>query len=182
MVEVFDYGVLEWFQQIQNGFLTKFFRFFTVIGEGGAVWIAVAVLLLCFRKTRRYGMVVAASLLLCLIVGNGLLKHAIARPRPCWRHPQVKMLISVPRDYSFPSGHTFASFAAAASLWYWKRPVGMAAWVVALLIASSRLYFFVHYPTDVLAGALLGTGLALISIYGIKQVVQQKTHKICAKK
>ncbi len=174
MIEIFDYGILEWFQQIQNDFLTTMFRFFTVIGEGGAVWIVMAILLLCFRSTRKYGVIVAVSLILCLIFGNGVLKHVIARQRPCWRHPEVEMLIGIPMDYSFPSGHTFSSFAAALSLYVWKKKVGLAAFVVALLIASSRLYFFVHYPTDVLGGMIFGMLMALASIYGVNQIMQKK--------
>lgn len=168
MIEAFDYGILEIFQQLQNELLTSLMKFFTIIGEGGAVWIAVGIALLFGRQTRKYGVMVLFSLLLCLIFGNGVLKHAVARPRPCWRHPEVPMLIAVPTDYSCPSGHTFASFAASVSLLYWKRKAGLAAFAAAVLIAVSRLYFFVHYPTDILAGAVFGTVLALISIRAVE--------------
>nr|MBP3599222.1 phosphatase PAP2 family protein [Eubacterium sp.] len=174
MIETFDYGILQWFQQIHNDFLTETYRFFTIIGEGGAVWIAVAILLLCFRETRKHGVIVAFSLILCLVFGNGLLKNIVARPRPCWRHPEVEMLIGIPTDYSFPSGHTFSSFAAALSLFHWKKSVGFGAFCVAVLIATSRLYFFVHYPTDILAGIMLGTVLACISIYVVKYAIPKK--------
>ncbi len=174
MIETFDYGILEWFQQMHSDLLTMIFRFFTVIGEGGTIWIVVAILLLCFRKTRKYGGILAVSLILCLIFGNGVLKNVVARPRPCWRHPEVEMLIAIPTDYSFPSGHTFSSFAAAISLLYWKKPVGIGAFVVAMLIASSRLYFFVHYPTDILAGMVFGTGMACISMCSVNYFMQKK--------
>lgn len=170
MIEAFDYGILEMFQQLHGAILTSFMKFFTIIGEGGAVWIVVGILLLCERQTRKYGVIVLFSLLLCLIFGNGILKHAVARPRPCWRHPEVPLLIAVPTDYSFPSGHTFASFAAAGSLMYWKRSAGLAACAAAVLIAVSRLYFFVHYPTDILAGAVFGTALSLISIWSVERL------------
>lgn len=177
MIEQFDYGILEWFQQIHHDVLTAIFHFFTVIGEGGAVWIAVAILLLCFRKTRKYGVMVAMALILCLIFGNGLLKNLVARPRPCWRHPEVEMLIAIPKDYSFPSGHTFSSFAAASTLLYWKKRVGILALFIAVLIASSRLYFFVHYPSDVLVGMIFGIMLSCISIGCVNCFMQKKARR-----
>ncbi len=164
MIESFDYGILNIFQQLHNELLTPVFRFFTVIGEGGAVWIAVGILLLCFQSTRKCGVTLLLSLLLCLIFGNGLLKNLVARPRPCWRHQEVELLIGMPKDYSFPSGHTFASFAGAVSMTHWNRKYGWVVFPVAVMIACSRLYFYVHYPTDILAGALFGTFLAAVSI------------------
>lgn len=155
---------MELFQQIRGSVLTALFQFFTIIGEGGAVWIAGGILLLVRKKQRKYGIIVLLSLLLCLVFGNGVLKHAVARPRPCWRHPEVEMLISVPTDFSFPSGHTFSSFAAAVSIAYWNKRFGIAAFLLAVIIAASRMYFFVHYPTDIAAGAVFGSMLAVVSI------------------
>lgn len=169
MIEAFDYGILEIFQQIHNMLLTQFFHFFTVIGEAGMIWIVIGILLLFREKHRKYGVIVLLSLLMCLLFGNGLLKNLIARPRPCWRHPEVEMLIAVPKDFSFPSGHTFSSFAATTSLFYWKRRYGWIALCIALLIAASRLYFFVHYPTDILGGMLFGIVFALVSIWIIEK-------------
>lgn len=175
MIEAFDYGILEFFQRIQNPVLTSFLKFFTVIGEAGCVWILCGIVLFCLREHRKYGLILLFSLLLCLIFGNVFLKNAVARPRPCWRYPQVQMLISVPKDFSFPSGHTFASFAAAFSLFHWKKLIGAAAFVVALVIAASRLYFFVHYPTDIIAGALFGSALAFISIFCVETLAKRKS-------
>lgn len=174
MIEAFDTGILNFFQSIHTPVLTEILKFFTVIGEGGTVWIVAGLLLLVKRRTRKYGCIVLLSLLFCLLFGNGLLKNLIARPRPCWRHPEVEMLIQVPRDYSFPSGHTFSSFAAAVSLYYWRKSYGVAAFVAAGLIAASRLYFYVHYPTDILGGMLAGTVFALLSIWLIQKATLRK--------
>ena len=108
MIEAFDYGILESFQQIHNSVLTLFFQFFTWIGEGGAVWIVAGIALLVQKDKRKYGVIVILSLLFCLIFGNGLLKHAVARPRPCWRHPEVEMLISIPVSYTHLRAHETA--------------------------------------------------------------------------
>ena len=105
----------------------------------------------------------ARALVFCLLVGNVALKNLIARPRPCWRHPEVPMLIAVPKDYSFPSGHTMSSFAAAVSMFLANRKWGAAALAGAALIAVSRMYFYVHYPTDVLVGLVIGVVLAFIA-------------------
>lgn len=169
MIETFDYGILEVFQQIHSSVLTVFFQIFTMLGEGGAVWIVAGIILLVRKEQRKYGVIVIMSLLLCLVFGNGILKHVVARPRPCWRHPEVEMLISIPTDFSFPSGHTFSSFAAAVSITYWNKRCGCAAFGLAAIIAASRMYFYVHYPTDIIAGAVLGSMLALISIVIIEK-------------
>lgn len=173
MIEAFDYGILESFQQIHSSVLTLLFQFFTWIGEGGAVWIAAGIALLVQKDKRKYGVIVILSLILCLIFGNGLLKHAVARPRPCWRHPEVEMLISIPTDFSFPSGHTFSSFAAAVSITYWNKRYGMAAFLLAVIIAASRMYFFVHYPTDIAAGAVFGSMFAVISIVIVEKLIMR---------
>lgn len=125
----------------------------------GEIWILLAAALLCFRKTRRAGVTVAAALILDLVVCNGLLKPLFGRVRPCTVNPAVELLVACPSDASFPSGHTAASFAAVGAL----RAAGSRLWlpglVLAVVIAFSRLYLYVHWPSDVLAGALLGWGL-----------------------
>ncbi len=163
MIEWLDHTVLDFFLDIRNPMLTPLMRFFSVIGEGGAVWIAAAAVLLLFRQTRKAGLAVSLALIFCLLAGNVLLKNIIARPRPCWRHPEVEMLIAAPGDFSFPSGHTMSSFAAATGIFLWDKRWGIAAVTGAVMIALSRLYFYVHYPTDVLAGAVFGVGIGLLA-------------------
>ena len=130
--------------------------------DNGILWIALAALLLCLRRTRRTGVSMAAALLMGLLLGNLLMKPLIARIRP-YDLAEVSLLIDRLHDYSFPSGHTLASFEAATVLLLRKRSVGIPAMVFAVLVAFSRLYLYVHYPTDVLAGALLGAGLGLLA-------------------
>ncbi len=163
MIEWFDYRILDWFQTIHTPVLSHIFHWFTMMGEAGIVWIAIGILLLFPKHTRKTGIVVLLALLFCLITGNALLKNIVARPRPCWRHPEVELLISVPRDYSFPSGHTMSSFAAAVSIFLWDKRWGIPALSGAVLISLSRLYFYVHYPTDVAAGFVIGVLLAFVA-------------------
>ena len=98
-----------------------------------------------------------------VIIGNVLLKNLIARERPCWINETVNMFISIPQDYSFPSGHTLSSFVAATIIIHHDKRLGIAAYVLAFMIAFSRLYLYVHFPSDVLAGVLIGVIIGTVS-------------------
>ena len=128
----------------------------TGLGDGGWIWISLTVLLLLFPGTRKTGMAMALSLVLELLLCNVILKPLVARVRPFDVNTAIQLLVAPPSDDSFPSGHTAASFAAASALYFSKSRLWIPAAVLAVLIGFSRLYLYVHYPTDVLAGALLG--------------------------
>lgn len=169
MIAWFDYGILDWFQSIQNEILTSVFRVVTALGEGGAIWIVLALFLTVRKQTRKIGITMLVALLFSLLIGNFTLKPLIQRPRPSWRHPEVALLIGNPLDYSFPSGHAMSSFAAAVGAFLWNRKMGYALLLFAVLMASTRLYFFVHYPTDVLAGMLIGIALGVFAYILVKK-------------
>jgi len=140
---------------------------FSSLGNKGLLWILFGLILLCLPNRRNCGAQILIALLLSLIFCNLLIKNWVARPRPFELNTVVQLLIMEPVDYSFPSGHTSAAFATAAVLWKnrcWERHV---AFVVAVLMGFSRLYLYVHYPSDVLGGAVLGTmlGVAAVVIY-----------------
>lgn len=143
----------EW---MQCSFLDAVMPAVTALGNYGMIWIVLAALLLCIPKTRRLGAVMSVSLLTELLLCNVILKPAAARPRPFDVNMGVRLLIEAPKDFSFPSGHTGASFAAAAALFFAGSRGWIPAGILAVLIGFSRLYLYVHYPSDVLAGALLG--------------------------
>ena len=112
------------------------------------------------------------TMLMCLILGNGVIKNLVARPRPFQAFDrEIVLLIPPPGEYSFPSGHTLHSFAAAVTIFLHNKKAGVAALLLAALIAFSRLYFFVHFPTDVLAGMVLGT-LAALLVYALAKKVR----------
>ena len=128
----------------------------SMLGNAGAIWIVCAVVLLVIPKTRKVGVVLAVSLAIEALCCNVILKPLVARIRPFDVNTAVQLLISPPKDFSFPSGHTGAAFAAASALFFSKNRLWIPSLVLAILIAFSRLYLYVHYPSDVLGGILLG--------------------------
>jgi undecaprenyl-diphosphatase len=147
-----DFAILDFIQKnLHLQILDKTMPYISFIGNAGAVWILITVTLLLSKKNRKIGLVMAISLILCLIIGNVTLKHLVARIRPFNIHTEIVLLISHPTDFSFPSGHTMSSFAAATVLLLYNKKWGIWAIILAILIAFSRLYLYVHYPSDVLA-------------------------------
>ncbi len=140
---------------VQCDFMDFFMTAISKIGNGGAVWIVMALILLSMKKYRRLGLEIAVGLIAGLILGNIVLKNLIARPRPCWIFDNIDMLIAIPKDFSFPSGHTLASFTSAFILLAADKQMGIPALIVAILMALSRIYLFVHFPTDILGGIAL---------------------------
>ena len=99
------------------------------------------------------------------IIGNLILKNLVARERPCWIDREVQLLMASPSDYSFPSGHSMNGFAGSVSLLCIDKRIGIPAVILAAIIAFSRLYLFMHFPTDVFAGIVIGLVIALITNY-----------------
>ena len=130
--------------------------FSTIVGSKGEVWIWFGLSLLLFPKTRKSGLTVLASYILAYYIGDGILKDLIARPRPCTADPSVELLVARSNSYSCPSVHSMLAFASASAFSYDHGKTGVAVLIFAALVAFSRLYFFVHYPTDVIFGAFLG--------------------------
>ena len=149
--------ILHMIQGWHQDWLSEIMIFFSTIGNGGMCWIVVCLALLIIPRTRKCGLVMAFSMILTLILGNKIIKNVVARPRPCAVDQSVRLLIPFPGEYSFPSGHTSNSFTAAVSVFLFYRKPGIIALAVASIIAFSRMYLFVHYPTDILGGILLGT-------------------------
>lgn len=156
-------------QHLRTDMLTPFMKIVTFLGNGGWFWILCAVVLLAIPKTRKTGYAAVLSLIFGVIVTNLLLKNIVARPRPFAEIEALIPLIAKPTDFSFPSGHTTASFAVAlVMLRMLPKKIGIPAVVLAALVAFSRLYLGVHYPTDVLTGfvvALVGSSLA---VWGVR--------------
>lgn len=160
-VTAFDFSILYWIQEhLRTDFGDIFFPFITALGNSGVFWIILGVILLCLPKTRLCGICVLLCLAVDAVIGEVILKNIFCRVRPCNINPIVDMLIAAPGSYSFPSGHTASSFTAATAIFLTHRRAGVAAYILAILIAFSRLYCYVHFPTDVLAGVLLGVGVA----------------------
>ena len=141
-----------------------------IMGSYGQIWLVVGAALCLFPKTRRCGVAVLLSYGLVFLVGQYGLKDLIARPRPCHLDQTVELLIKRPSSYSCPSTHTAWAFAAAASVWmYFKKP-GAVLLAVSALIGFSRMYLFVHFPTDVMFGAVLGVALAVLTVWALNRL------------
>ncbi len=163
----FDLPVLDWIQaNMQSGFMDKFMPFITVFGDAGIFWMIWAAVLLIFPKTRKTGLGMAIAMVFGLIVCNMTLKPLVARIRPYDLQAElgvaIQLLCEAQHDFSFPSGHTIASFEAAVVLLKNSKKMGIPAMILAVLISFSRMYLYVHYPTDVIVSVILGTLFALI--------------------
>ena len=159
-----EMSILHAIQSIRCGFLDSFVLFLTkVTGSYGQIWLVVGAALCVFKKTRKSGIAVIISYALVFAVGQFGLKDLIARARPCHVDETVQLLIARPSSYSFPSTHSGWAFAGATAILLRHKKGGLAAMAAAVLIAFSRLYLFVHYPTDVLFGAALGVGAAFLA-------------------
>ena len=149
----------------------------TRLGDAGIIWIILTVLLLIIPKTRKTGVIMMAALLVDVLLCNVFIKNLVARTRPFDVNTAVQLLVAKPRDYSFPSGHTAASFASVTALYLvGEKKMWKAALVLAVLIALSRLYLYVHYPTDIIGGVVFGSLSGYLG-YKIVEWIQKKKIK-----
>ena len=151
-----EFSILYFIQGLHTPFLDRFMTAVTSLGDKGWFFIVLGIILFCFKRTRKMGAAVLLSLAAGGLIGNVVLKNLVMRDRPCWIDESVRLLIQNPKDFSFPSGHTLASFETAVSIFLYNRKWGVPVIVLASVIALSRLYLFVHFPTDVLSGMALG--------------------------
>ena len=173
--EHFDLPILDWIAaHLWCPFLDITMPIVTALGNGGIFWIAAALALMLIPKYRKAGFSMGAALLMGLVICNLILKPLVARIRPYDYQLEhfgvtIQLLIATPHDFSFPSGHTIASFEAATALLLHDKKLGIPAMVIAALVAFSRLYLYVHYPTDVIASIILGVGLAFLGSWLVKK-------------
>lgn len=161
MITTIDFAILDFIQEyLRSDIADSVMRFITSLGDHGILYIAIALVMLCIEKTRKTGTELAVTLIVGFILCNLVLKNAVARLRP-YTVTDFQIIISPLSDFSFPSGHTFFAFAFAAVLFRHSRKWGVAAYILAALIGFSRLYLYVHYPTDVIAGAILGVAIGI---------------------
>ena len=149
--------ILNLIQHLRTPFLDEAMRFVTRLGNFSIAWVMLALVLILIPKTRKIGLAVMVAVILDSVLCNVILKNIFLRPRPCDVNTAINLLIPRPLGYSFPSGHTSASFAAVSALYFsGENKIWKAALALAILIAFSRMYLYVHYPTDVLGGILVG--------------------------
>ena len=167
----FDFEILFFIQNyIRNDVLDFIVPLYTSLGEDGIIWIVLGLVLLIPKKYRKCGIMVLAALLVMLVVNNMILKNIFARPRPCFYYPEIVDLVHVPKSYSFPSGHTVSAFAVAFTVFSQHKKLGIVTIVMAAIMGLTRLYVFVHFPTDVYGGVLVGAGIACIVYFAEKKI------------
>lgn len=157
-INIFDSTVMAAVQESLHNVVTDtIFPVITYLGEGGVIWLALSVVMLFFKKTRRGGICALCAIAVGFLAGEIILKNIVCRPRPFQTFPEyARLLIAEPSGWSFPSGHSCSSFAAATALLLNNRKIGAPALILAILIAFSRVFLFVHWPSDILVGATLG--------------------------
>lgn len=172
MITNIDLSVLKFMAKIHNPVTDFIFSAITLLGDAGMVWIILAVILLIIPKHRKTGLALAVGLIVFHLICNTGLKNIIARPRPFVVLPELRNYIpkiNIPSSYSMPSGHTMSSFVCATITAKNIKGSEKFAYPLAFLIALSRIYLLVHYPTDVIAGAVLGVVLGV----GINKVKEK---------
>ena len=173
-----EFQLLNWIQEnCHQDILTTILRWITMLGDGGILWIVLSLILWIPQKTRKCGVSMSMALLFCGLLGNLILKPWVGRIRPYDINTAIELLLPPLSDFSFPSGHTYAAFAGAVTLFCFYKKSGVAALILACLIAFSRLYFYVHFPTDVLAGMAMGVLLAFLSIWLVKRFLSGRLPK-----
>lgn len=160
---------------MSNGILNFLMPLITKLGNGGFIWIFLSLILIINKKYRKIGILTLVAIATNYLIGDIIIKHIVERLRPFLVDTNIHLLIKAPSSYSFPSGHSGSSFAAATILGIYFKKYRPYLYIFATLLAFSRVYLGVHFFTDVLVGAILGTIVALIVNYIYKKYFNKKT-------
>lgn len=172
-IQNFDFAVLNGIQDaLQCDFLDAIVPIFTHLGHG-VVWAVFGLIFLFIKKYRFNGICIASALVATVIISEFIIKPLFLRERPYMLNPEFILLIPEPSGTSFPSSHTSTSFASALQFFGINRKAGFAALIFAAVVAFTRLYLYVHFPTDILGGIILGISMGLATIF-ISGIIRQK--------
>lgn len=177
-----DFSILYWIQDnLRNSFMDFVMPLFSNLQDGGLIWISIAVVMLFFKRTRYCGIAVLFAMGIDTLITEYGIKNIVCRVRPCNLVDDVNMLVKKPTSYSFPSNHSASAFAGAVAvmLTIKKKAWTIPAFVFSGIISFSRMYVFVHFPSDVFAGILLGSTIAVLVCYlmkktGFKALLERK--------
>lgn len=167
-----EFHILQKIWELHHPLLDFVMILITRLGDMGIIWMLWALYIGIIKKDRKTALHMVFALALSVVVGSLILKPIFARHRPSWV-VDLPLLIENPKDFSFPSGHTYSGFAASTALYLHHKKQGIFAFCLALCIAFSRLYHFVHFPTDILGGMLLGIGSALFCHIVYKKYIRK---------
>ena len=160
-----DFTVLYWIQEnIRTEWLDSVCAFLSWAFELGIPWLILGVVLFCFKKTRAAGAMLVVAVVITFFFNELAVKNAVNRERPCTIDTTIPLAVEKPTSFSFPSGHTASCFAAAGVLMFTHKKIGIPLILFAVIMGLSRMYLFVHFPTDVIAGAVMGLLMAWVTV------------------
>lgn len=169
-----EFDILYAIQGMRTPTLDRIMAALSDLGNLGLFWIAVGAFLLIFRKYRKCGAQSLVAMAITFVIGNLILKNIFRRPRPCQVDTAIDLLVKIPFDYSFPSGHTMNAFTCALTLLIYDKKIGIPAVVLATAIAFSRLYNFMHFPTDVFGGFVIAVCSVILTNYLFNRFSKKK--------
>lgn len=173
-IQNLDFTILNFiYENIRNDFLNYPMIFISTLGNAGFIFIVSILILLFNKKTRKIGITLGISLVIGVVIVNLIMKPSIARVRPYEINQSIELLTSKMNDYSFPSGHTLAAFEFATAIFLYNKKWGYVSFIFAILMGFSRLYLYVHFPSDVICGAILGIIFSIISYYITKYIYKK---------
>ncbi len=166
-----DFSVLYWIQEnMRTDWLDSACAFLSWAFQLGIPWLVLGVVMFFFKKTRVAGVMLIAAVVLTFFFNELAIKNAVNRERPCTIDQSIMLAIERPTSYSFPSGHTSSVFAAVGVLIFRHKAAGLPMLLFAIFMGFSRMYLFVHFPTDVIAGAVLGLLMAWVTVLIFKEL------------
>ena len=173
----FEFQILNYIQEhCRSGIMDVLMSIVSIMGKLSWMWVVLAIILLIIKKTRKCGVTLTIDLIFNFVAGNLIIKPIVSRIRPCVLNRTVQMVSSIPFDASFPSGHTLFAFGAATIIFIYNKGLGVLAYLFAMVMAFSRMYLYMHFPTDVLLGGIFGIIFAVI-VYSLQKSFQRCTGK-----
>lgn len=174
MLQTLDFQILDGIQAaLKSPFMDTLMPLVTKLCDGGIFFVILTVILLVIPRTRRVGIAAAFALILNHVATNMVIKNIVCRPRPCHLR-EVALLIEMPHSYSFPSGHTSTSFAVSTAVFLHRKKLAIPLIVLSALIAFSRLYLYVHFPSDILGGIVVGLSCGIAAAALAKHLPERK--------
>ena len=176
IIQQLDEQALVWIaEHVRNAVLDPFMKLYTQLGNTGMLFIVLGLAMLLWRPARRAGFSALCAMLIGLIVVNFTIKPLVARERPWLVIEHFVNLVPEHDPNSFPSGHTNAAFAFAIAVCLSapRRWMKITAVCLAAVMGLSRLYVGVHFPSDVLAGAAIGSLCGLAGAWVVKRAEER---------
>lgn len=174
IIQELDWNILYFIQtELRSGAMDAVMKLISLAGNAGIIFFLTAGVLLIFRSYRRCGANILLAMAAGAVLANLIMKPLIARDRPCWLDESIQLLVAQPHDHSFPSGHTLHAFLVATVIFLYDKRIGIPALIIAAVMGFSRIYLFVHFPSDVICGALIGAAVAVGCYFLLKALTKK---------